>query len=491
MAEFILLGAILTAGIALNTATDTKKTVEYRKLVASNDEDSFENVDELPLQRAKLDKSILEFNEDRIKRFRDSFFPENSGVIAPGYSQRNLFNPNQSQRRHDLFTGKDQTYIKKQGDQQPFFQPRRQNIDSSGREGNSEYNSDTSRFSSSLATHQNTLPFQQIRVGRGIGTNESTSDGFHYGTNRVAPIDAYAHKSKELPGNLPTTGGRLISDRPVEPVVQQNRPGRVWSQGADESSRIKFTRQKAMRSENQMARGEFSSSFSCKPEGEFYLGGDYRPGGATNQIETTRVDDRTSNTAMTNLRGLGAAPLRGDIELQTQNRRANESSVIGLGYRNSARTLAPMSAPCDTNRDVSNRLSKTVVSGPAGPAVFRQERDSCSGKQLLREAKRATYSDDIYVPGADAGRATAMRNAYLGFDANPYIQQQHKLKQTCQKPRVIESHMNSYAAREMTSSSHLGKPGGNVKKMTGEIPRRNDFGLGISEQLSQNPYHIK
>jgi len=492
--EVLIVSGILAVGYFFNKKHDENENKQLLRLNLQPDSDTAQQeLENQNLQRSILHDGIRDFNEQNIKRFRDSFFPQQSGIIAPQYTQRNGFNPGQAQRTHDSHIGRDATYVHKKEGEPALFEPRKQTIDSSGREGNTEYNSDTDRFASTLTrTHQNTLPFEQIRVGHGIATDEDANDGFHYGTNRVLPVDPYSHKSKEMSGNIPTTGGALISKRTIEPSVQQNRPSRVWSQGFDDTSRVKFVPQKAMRAEAQMGRGEFSGLHTpCKPS-EFYLGNATRPGAANPTSKSTRIDDRTSSVALTNVTGIKGFSLRPNIDIDMSGQsRGQNGTLIGLGYRNSARSLAPMSAPIETNRDVSNRTSTTVVAGPAAPAVFKQERDYCSDKQLLREAKRATYRQDTYVPGADAGRATAYRNAMLGFDVNPYVQQQYKLKSQCHKPRLFDSHANSHASKQMMGTEHLGKAGGNTKKLTGEIPRRNDFNLGIPEQLQQNPFHIR
>ncbi len=495
--DLAIFAALAATGFVLNTVKPRQPN--------PTEEDGFETLqlsnasrpEHAPLQnlqKSLADQALLEYNEDAIKRFQASFFPYQSGIIAPQYSQRTQgLNPASNQRRHDLYTGKDAAYQQKKDSQPAFFEPRQQFIDSSGREGNSSYDMDQEQLRQSLThTQQNTLPFEQIKVGTGIGTDKTTADGFHYGKNRVMPVDPYSHKSKDLPGRLPTTGGAVNANRSLEPFVQQNRPARVYSQGVDENSRRHLLPQKAIRSEAQASRGQFTNigTQPCHADGELHFGGAIFPGSRAPVGEFTRVDDRTSGIAQLNVKGMEAPSARSKIDLAAQNRET-DNELLNVKYHTSARTLAPMTAPRETGRDAISKDTDPRVLGPAGPAWFKGDRDLCSGKQLLRQAKRATYKDQVYVPGVDAGRTQQIRNAMLGYDANPYVQQYHKLRRQCPPSRAYVSHMDSYASRGYAQPEHLGKPGGNTKKITGEVQLRSDFDIGIQQQLEQNPFSVK
>ncbi|KAL4854654.1 hypothetical protein ACK3TF_004586 [Chlorella vulgaris] len=78
--------------------------------------------------------------------------------------------------------------------------------------------------------HQNIVPTQQVRVGRGVGvgTDVTATDGFHP-MLRVMPKD-FGWKKNNLPGGF-VPGAAPICKRPSDVTVfSDNRPPRYWTQ---------------------------------------------------------------------------------------------------------------------------------------------------------------------------------------------------------------------------------------------------------------------
>lgn len=127
------------------------------------------------------------------------------------------------QTRLELFTGANTlgnsatgTYRHKR-EVETMFSPAytAQAVTSSGSSGNAVVERDKTRYEAS-ATHRNVLPFEQIRVGRGVGVGPDVpaADGFHP-MYRVMPKNVNEHRKNNLPGGF-VVGGSAISKRTAD-----------------------------------------------------------------------------------------------------------------------------------------------------------------------------------------------------------------------------------------------------------------------------------
>ena len=418
----------------------------------SSDDDQSTPYDDFSRPSAQLDVH----NERAMKRYTASFYPKRTGLIAPFYKIRSTnANDDQRQQTMEQFTGSDSTWKRKR-EAEAFFDPVKQNIDSSGREGNRYHTGQGVDFYEGSLTekNQNALPFQQIQVGRGLGVGSDVpaSGGFHQ-MLRVMPADGLLHKSTELGGRV-NPGGAIISNRASDVVLRHNNPPRVW----DMSRR---PLEKGMASVTAPShRGKHTTvcpTTACRVDGEYYTGVSSREGGYVNGQELTRMDDRTTTSDLSNIDGPKAPG----------------------GYHTYS--------PGDTYRITSQHREKSTAPGPV-EAVFKKERMYCSDKQMLKSSKRSTYHEPNYIAGPQ--RNDAMLLAKLGYRVSPYMAQHHKMRvQSDSSENRLLSHPQSSAMQYAPTQDVVGSFASNQKKITGDTNPRNDFTLA-SNALAGNPYVV-
>lgn len=392
-------------------------------------------------------------NQRAIERFNQSFYPKQSGLIAPFYKIRST-NANDSMRQQTMeqYVGSDATWRKKR-ETEALFEPVKQTIDSSGREGNRPNYTTEYVMDSLTEKNQNALPFQQIQVGRGlgIGSDVPAADGFHP-MLRVIPADGLSHKSTELGGRV-NVGGAINPARTADVVLRHNKPPRVW----DMSRR---PLEKGMAAVTAPAhRGEHSSidPIGCRVTGEYRQGVATRDGIYTEGSELTRIDDRSTEGDLANIDGPRAPG----------------------GYHTYT--------PGDTYRITSQHRETSHGPGPV-EATFKKETMYCSGKQLLKSSKRSTYQEPNYIAGPQ--RNDAMLLAKLGYRVSPYMAQHHKMRvqHDALENRML-SHPHSAAMLNVPTQDGVGSMSSNGKKITGDTNPRNDFSLAINA-LEGNPYVV-
>ena len=392
-------------------------------------------------------------NQRAIERFNKSFYPKQSGIIAPFYKVRSTnANDSQRQQRMEQFTGNDATWRKKR-EAEAFFDPVKQNIDSSGREGNRvSYNAEY-LVDSLTEKNQNTLPFQQIQVGRGLGVGSDVpaADGFHP-MLRVIPADGLLHKSTELGGRI-NPGGALNEARTSDVVLRHNKPPRVW----DMSRRPLEPGRAAVTAPTVRGEHDCLHPVGCRIDGEYRPGGAAREGAYVDGRETTRTDDRSTEGDLANIDGPKAPG----------------------GYHTYT--------PGDAYRITSQHRETSNAPGPV-EAVFKKETMYCSGKQMLKSSKRSTYHEPNYIAGPQ--RNDAMLLAKLGYRVSPYMAQHHKMRvqQDALENRML-SHPHSSAMVLAPTQEEVGTTASNQKKLPGDTNPRNDFSLATNA-LQGNPYVV-
>jgi len=394
------------------------------------------------------------FDEVALKRYKDSFYPNKTGLIAPFYKLRNSNTSDEGKQRNlDRFTGTDPTFRKKREVEQ-IFAPTPQNIDSSGREGNTaKYDPEIYRAS---LTEKNLgqLPFQQIQVGPALGTgpNVPAIDGFHPMLRVMPSTDM--HKSSEM-GNRVTAGGVLNASRSMDVTLTTKNPPRVW-----DMSRRPLQEGRAQTAEGMTHRGEHTTvdPLQCHVDGDYYTGVAHRGSGIyDHHAASTRMGDRSTKGDLLNLDG--------------------DKMGGHLTY-----------TPGDTYRITSQNREAKVGPGVAGPATITKENMRCSDMQLLKEAKRGSYANPEYIAGPQ--RNDALLLARLGYQTSPYTSQIHKFRAEMQgtKNRLL-SNPQSGALERSSTQENVGTFASNGKKITGDTNPRADFTLGATA-MRGNPYAV-
>jgi hypothetical protein len=481
--EVALIGALASIGWWINkkqpTAIDDDHT-RIQPVVDHDDKPSIRDSDRVYTDNLDL------FNTEAIQNFKDSHFPERTGVIAPFYKSMGTQNTNDEvkQRKLDAFTGSDPTWQHKR-EKESFFEVKPQAIDSSGRQGNTPYRVDPDQLKNALTdTQHNALPFTQKRVGPGIGVGVDTpaADGFHP-MLRAIPVNGLAHKNSEMPGRV-NAGHVLNANRPVDPTSKYTKPARVW-----DMSRRPLVQGRAAATA-PAHRGKHSSvePIQCHVDGDHYVGTAYRKGGYDTLAEMTRQGDRSESTDTLNLKGPTTGGLAytktafDEYRMNSQNREA-PGEFRGVKYHNSAIQAYPQSAPQETERDI-------VASRPGGPGrvapVVRKEYMRCSDMQLLKESKRSGYDQTTYIPGPQ--RTDALLLAKLGYKNSPYLQQYHTFRS--QNKRLENRRLgHAQSSYVYNHSTHVGEDASHGKKISGENNPRLDFSIA-KNALQGNPYAI-
>jgi len=385
----------------------------------------------------------------------------------------------------ETYTGTDSTWKPKRETEQ-LFRPTPQDIDSSGRAGNTpNYIMDQDKFRQSLTNVQNgTFPFQRENVGRGLGVGAETAaaDNFHP-MLQIIPPDGNAHKHHEMAGRLATTGAAINQERPFKPAIRKNRPPRVYTQ-----ERYPMAKGRAAITA-PTHRGEHTSVLpACHLDTEHRVGVAYREGGMPIKAQMTRTSDRTTGIEPTNLVGPDAAgayvAAHFDPAKFESLDRETQGQILNAKYFNPSITKYSQDAPNETIRDVTG----SRFFGPSQiEPVVKGTTNYCQGLQLLKEAKRGSYVESKHTPGPQ--RTEAYRQANLGLGVDPYLAQTHKMR--CQlQQKAGQAHGNSSATRFASSVHQVGKFASNGKKIPGESNPRNDFGLA-SRVLETNPYALR
>lgn len=154
----------------------------------------------------------------------------------------------------------------------------------------SQYNDEINRYKGSMDGvnwMNNTLPFEQQRVGRGLNLdpNVSASGGFH-DTFRILPDNVNSYKKNTFKGRV--VSGKAENARPEErPTLASNRPERFYC--ADKrpymATKTDFS--------GPETRQEFEFKDTNRGECNDFIGGPAYTTAPIQGYESTRVDDST------------------------------------------------------------------------------------------------------------------------------------------------------------------------------------------------------
>lgn len=468
--ELLIAGGIAAAGWALSS-----RGVESRKpppkIAVAQQQSHIAD----PAAPSTQEKETHLTSQDLVKQYNDAAkirwqaaqVPERTGVIAPFFSSVRKQHTNDAlkQRRMEIFTGNDPTWKSKR-ESEAIFQPTPQNITSSGTAGNAP-TYDTTRQSASVSGIQNNvLPFNQIRVGPGVGVDPTVpaADGFH-SMYRVMPVDATGHRTNTLEGRI-VPGAATVTAREIDPRLTMKNPPRFWTiqRRPLAKGRAAVTarthRPKMARYEDRLAN---DCSTACHVVGEQYFGVAGFSGHNVAPGETDRhKNDLRPGLPLTNLKGgdgpgaftvasydkakfvsqqremdggcgmitgYGYAP-RAQVQYVTAPTKRELSSCQGYnggaGHIVPTGTVQPVDVPQPTLRE---QLHDQTNGCAAAAPVLTGTRVQCTNKQLLKESKRGVHVVNTYVPGAE--RTAEYARANLGFSLPRYVVDHGNLRQKC------------------------------------------------------------
>ena len=473
--EFLIAGGIAAAGWALSTrGVESRRpppppTLKPHRADAGGDASG--------TTTSMTSRELIKEYDDAAKaRWEAAQNPQHTGIIAPFFSSARKQHTNNAlkQRRMEIYTGNDPTWRPKQ-ETEARFQPTPQNITSSGSAGNA-VNYDTTRQTASVSgTQNNVLPFEQVRVGPGVGVDSSVAatDGFH-SMYRTMPVDATGYRTNTLEGRI-IPGGAQVTAREVDPQLTSKMPPRFWGIERRPLAKGRATvtarthRPKIVRVEDR----------TCHVVGDEYFGGagragqnvpaggtdrhknDVRPGLPLTNVkggdglggfsvasfDTARFTNQQREMDGTNgaLTGYGYGP-RAQTQYLTPNTKRDLSScqgyMGGAGHAVPTGTTQPLDLPLTTLREQLHDQSNGCA--PAAP-VLTGTRVQCTNKQLLRESKRGSQVVNTYIPGAQ--RTAEYARANLGFSQLPrYVVNHENLRQKCDaRDCRVTSHAQSSA----------------------------------------------
>lgn len=435
-----------------------------------------------------------------------------SGIIAA--ADRPFFrsertqgtNPAVSQRRMELHTGSlgpgsTSGVWKHKQESGPLFSPQAQPVMSGGSSGNS-VSYDPDRQKTALTRVQNnSLPFQQVRVGPGvgIGADVPAADGFH-SQYRVLPQDPFAYKHNELQGRT-TAGGSLVAAREVDPKVATKGVPRFYAMDRRPLEKGRAAATAPMQHETY-GRGNYPGHHVNAGE---YFG---HAGASGPNVQSggwvRRKDDDRPGHAVTNVTGeragIYAHPSYDDSKFQSQQREIF-TEYTGTLTGNARRPQSQNTyATQPTNRDVTlsayvsgaksyvdagegrtsdapmTTLKETLHDQSNGPAAavssVRAASVQCTDRQLLKASKRGSYVANTYVTPPERTDAFARANGASAHQCSG-------IGKVAVKVRVNESRQLTHgASQSMYSNQAL--PGDNTTLARNKLPEPNaraDFGI--------------
>lgn len=453
MAELLIAGAVGVLGYVLSSKSNPSTPAPMtnaRKRLPMDLEGTRPATYPIENVPTTTNQALLREHERKAEeRYQLAHDPRTSGIISQQYPffssyRKQHTNDDLKQRRMENHTGTlEGTDWRRKHEAANLFQPQPQPVTSDGSSGNG-VNYDLHRKQAAVTQLQNNVvPFQQVRVGPGVGVDPSvpSADGFH-SQYRVLPPDVYSYKKNELPGVV-VPGGAQVAARTVDPKFYTKGVPRYWDMGAarplEKGRATDITAQ--MVRPNQELKG-------CHTDTQEYFGiaGHSGPNGPAGAWSRNREDAINTNHTL-NLTGARAGVGafvdtnydKTKFESQQRETRQDPSAgtLTGNQYRHQApntylvvpnnRSLAsveyaggaghfvstgearPLDTPQTTLREQLH--DKSVGQGIAAPTLTGV-RVQCSDKQLLKESKRAGYVVNTY--GALPERTDALRRAAFG-----------------------------------------------------------------------------
>jgi len=447
--ELLILGAITGMGYALmRQGTQPRlspQQLETRDLTVDRPES-------YPFPQDPADSRVLLKQQQEIseQRWLQSKNPRSNIVSrkqAPYFSsvRKQHTNDELKQRRMEIHTGQLDSTSGWQHKKEtlPMFEPVAQNVTSSGSSGNAANYDGIRKAAAVSGLQNNTLPFEQIRVGPGIGvgTDVPASDGFH-SQYRVMPIDPYAYKHNTLEGRV-VSGSGVTAAREVDPKVYSKGISRYYTMERRpmEKGRAAVTAQ-THRSiiprvghqchvDTQEYYGIAGASGHNLPSSEWDRNrSDARPGLPLTNVTGERAgiggftnahydpakftaQQREKSTALTNVTGYGYAPQAPNsfVAPPTQRALTEQGYTGGAGSIVPTGTALPGDVPQPTIREQLHDHSNGFA---AAAPIIRGATVQCTDKQLLKKAKRDSQVVNTYVTLPD--RIDEFRRSKIGDD---------------------------------------------------------------------------
>jgi Family of unknown function (DUF5899) len=481
-------------------------------------------------QEPQSSTALLKQQEDESqKRWDDAITPATSGIInsrlVPFYrsmkSQNN--NPKISQYLMERNTGLlDSSYSvtgtwKPKRETTPFFQPTPQPVMSTGQSGNPITYSKELETARVSGVQNNVLPFAQQRIGPGVGVDATVAaaGGFHYGTYRVNPIDAWGYKLNHLEGRI-VPGAAINSARSPEAVFYQHGVPRFYTQERYpmERGRATLTASTARSTIVQPCWGQDKIS-------EEYFGIAGVSGPNTTPGKESRNKGSLPGMPVTNLKNVqamsGGFVNRHDPTRSQLQRRENGTMLAGgvTGHASSAEATYSQSMydSTPTNRSLCEP-SKCEHYGAAGsvvPTGTKQYDDEqrrtirevtelrtngfaaanpvihaptveCTKLQLLKASKRGSQVVNTHIAGPE--RNDVFREARLGDDIKAPTTRCFVPAQAVKD----DNHRNSIVSHAASSTMYYNEAyPGEIQKQEPKIPVQNKFlDLTIAKSQLQN-----
>lgn len=360
-------------------------------------------------------------------------------------------NDTMKQRRMEIYSGNlgygnsESGTWQHKSEASPLFDPTPQPVTSSGSSGNG-VTFDPSRYITSMTGIQNNaLPFQQKRVGPGIGVGAdvAATDGFH-SKYRVLPPDL-GYKRNVLEGRV-VPGGNAVAAREVDPKFFSKGVPRMWTMDRRplEKGRAATTAQ-AIRPETNV-----KGQAQCHVDTQEYFGpagthghvvqdgqwsrykGDDRPGhpltnatGASSgvgafvrsEFDRSRFDAQQRETFASPAGGAMKGDQYRHVSPQTYLDVPTMRSLQNTGYGGIAghyvasNTTQPLDTPQPTLRE---QLHDQTNGMSAAAPIVKGATIQCTNRQLLKEAKRGSQVVNGYI--AHPERSEAFRRTHAKDD---------------------------------------------------------------------------
>lgn len=452
------------------------------------------------------------------KAFGDAQVPDRSGVVdtlvklklTPYFRSAKTQNTNDAVKSQlqSLYTGNNDDVYRSKTEKGPQFEATPQQVTSAGSAGNP--NCDR-RMPAPPVAQNNILPFQQQRVGPGlgIGTDVPAADGFHP-MLRIVPENVNEYRTNSLgtrivPGKAPTPA------RTVTPNVANTKPPTTW----DMIRRPPEPTKAAVNARTQ--RSHVVLRCVSKPAEEYYGGVNHAagPNVASDSKNTNLRDDRNDRFPATNVTGARAGiGAHAVVDARTQrtfnDRKAHEGVVANLrgpagvraremhdvaptlrdlagsGYTGAAMHHVPTGAvkgndgPRLTLRQLHSEKTEFGVVG----TTMRAPTIQCTYKQLNKPAKRPLVEGYTHMPQ----RSEAFRRANMAQD-DPMAACPGKmvaLREKNNRNRIVSHQASGIMYR------NYGPPGASANGhnwLPSHNPRQ-DFSIA-SVQLQSNPLAVK
>ena len=404
--EALIIGLIAGLGYAVS-----RQGTEPRKKVNAI---TVDRPASYPVENATNSVQLMKEHEQTSeKRWLASQDPRGSGIVdprtTPFFTSARTQNTNDDlkQRRMEGHIGAAPAWQHKK-ESAPFFEQASQNVLSSGSSGNGPTYETMRKVSAVSGVQNNTLPFKQVQVGRGIGLDPNTpaGDGFH-STYRVMPIDFSSYKKNSVEART-NHGAAMNSAREIDPKYFSKGVPRFYTMD-------RRPMEKGRAATTAQTQRPTITAPGCHVDTEEYFGIAGAVGHRVSAGDSSRNKfDNTPALALTNVtgerHGLGGYTVAefDNSRVISQQREQKSSSGVAKHFV-SAGTVQPSDVPQPTIREQLHDQSNGFA---AAAPVIRGASVQCTNRQLLKESKRGSQVVNTYV--AAPQRTNEFRRAKMG-----------------------------------------------------------------------------